>query len=92
MYISILVHVFFLNLDGNCFYWAVDDQCNGEGHLSIRKKVIDQILEMSYLWDYIEGEDAFEWKERMKKEGEFADSIAIQAVANISGKKLTLLI
>ena len=47
---------------------------------------------MSYLWDYIEGEDTFEWKERMKKEGEFADSIAIQAVANISGKKLTLLI
>ena len=40
--------------------------------------------------DYIEGEDAYEWKERMKKEGEFADSISIQAVANISGKKVNI--
>ena len=60
----LLKHSFF-NSDGNCFFWAVDDQCNGEGHLSIRKKVIDRILEMTYLWDYIDGEDVYEWKERM---------------------------
>ena len=66
------------------------NQCNGEGDLSIWKKVIDQVLDMSYYWDYIEEEDAYEWKERMKKEGEFADSIAIQAVANISGKKVNI--